>query len=71
MWLCGNAAAYMFCFYVVSGVVRHAVRPVMFALIQYMRTEKQDMTKLIVAFFSSFPKTPNVIFEKDVRNFSL
>lgn len=47
------------------------VRPVTFALIHYMRTDKQDMTKLIVAFFSYFRKTPNVIFEKDVQIFSL
>jgi hypothetical protein len=36
-----------------------------------MRTDKQDTTKLIVAFSSYFWKTPNVIFEKDVQIFSL
>jgi hypothetical protein len=47
------------------------VLPVTFALIQYMRTDKQDMTKLIVVFFSSFPETPKVIFGKNVRKISL
>jgi hypothetical protein len=83
LWLSSKASAALFRFLTKVGIcwqflvertkydIWKTVLPVAFALIKYVRTDKQNMTTLIVTFFSSFLKTPKVIFERDVRNFSL